>query len=782
MIVTTQERDYWIRIENLDQYLVSMPNFHPDDPRYLEFWRKEKRKLIEGLWGTESEGFRYCPGVLYGYGNFYTIRDTDHDTKARISVRPKIRDLEWHRAYNFLEAQGFSGFEDDDEYSSDRCLIDEGLLDKIKDLRPLRYSKLLNKNGELKKYISARENLKKLHNEPKGRPLYSNYSKNIMELGTRSGGKSYWASWLGNYLIVTDSRKYYDLSYTPAASVCVGSANTDKSSELCSKMEQGMNALATDKAVGVYGSELEDVYEPNPFYKNMAGSLEVNNKKNPYRHEYTIIHKGTKIIKGTGSSIYHVSYSPNKKSADESAAGGRYNLSLVEECGLCPNILEIHKSNIATLTTDGEKFGTEIYFGTSGNMELVTGTRKIFEHPSDYDCLEFDDVFEGTNNKIGFFIPCYMVDMRFKDKDGNTNIEEAKKYYLEKRDGIKLKERLEGEKMNYPIIPSEMWITKESSILPKHEAKLVKKRLLDNNNYKKERTFINITWDSTKLNGVSYKIIPEHEATVIDSFKESQGSNEKKNAKGRSTDTDIIIYEFPEDTSRYRDLYKFCGLDPYVADEQEKGESLGSFYILKNPKYISEGISGDIIVAEITGKAENRDKFNEKIEKLLALYGNPPQSIMFEANRGDDTKEYFIKRNKRDLLALTPVNFEDNKILAKPKLSYGYYVGNDISKLNNMNDLAEWLLTKTVIDGEEKYNIERITSIGLLDEIIEYDFELDKSKKANYDRISALIGCIVARKENYNSLIRKEESETNYTITIGNNKALSRLTKKLIHV
>ena len=187
---------------------------------------------------------------------------------------------------------------------------------------------------------------------------------------------------------------------------------------------------------------------------------------------------------------------------------------------------------------------------------------------------------------------------------------------------------------------------------------------------------------------------------------------------------------------------------------------------MKNPKYISEGISGDIIVAEITGKAENRDKFNEKIEKLLALYGNPPQSIMFEANRGDDTKEYFIKRNKRDLLALTPVNFEDNKILAKPKLSYGYYVGNDISKLNNMNDLAEWLLTKTVIDGEEKYNIERITSIGLLDEIIEYDFELDKSKKANYDRISALIGCIVARKENYNSLIRKEESETNYTIAI----------------
>lgn len=1431
MIITSQERDYWIRIENLKQYLTNIPRYHPDDPRYLMYWKGQKKILIEGMWGQESNGHRYCPGVLYGYGNFYTIKETDHEKKSRFNMRPSIRDLEWHRAYNFLEAQGFSGFADDDEYSCDEALLDEKVLNFVKQVRPSRYDKMLKPDGTLKTYITARECLKKLHDKPLGLPLYNNYTKNIMELGcfgkdvgirmfdgsvkssqnikvgdelmgvdstkrtvkdvytgknlmykvkskyneeyivsdshtlitnkgntsiddaynnrlkaetaiiqypekdlmwdpyllglwlgdgfkrekmicgafdddketlewliehfktntfierytlkeqtnresslgtkpmyrinwvdsrmkyknnwfsntlqnnkhipkeyminsldnrlkllagmidtdgnydgkrftitncdhnlilqfqelarscgfrtyissgktgitnslkhnlritgknigliptklprkqafayihfhkdiqpniikiepigvddfygievdgdhlivledytithnTRGGGKSYWASWLAVYLIVTDSMKVYDITgEIPAASVCIGSSNSDKSSELCQKVEDGLNFLAISRDLGVYGDENSDEYEPNPFYKNMAGSLEINNKRNPYRHEYVVLHKGKKIKRGTGSSIFHVSYSTNKRSGDEAAAGGRYNLSLIEETGLCfspntlirmsdlslkeikdiqvgeyvlghlgkpekvisvqsgeedmfkvkqahgidyivsknhvmylnkkfgnyhnnqptyikmfsqdfnklnkcerqetygvkneclhfdntpkltiepywlgawigdgtkstanitahndskelidyiyeyasrlgmrvsvsntidkcstyaitktsgvrnylktcltnygiltekripkdyqlaseeerlellggliatdgcyvntptdhyyefyqtnredlvedvrllaknlgfkvslrvqiistgydnkelgvnrnkytlriagdihripvkikrkiakirilkkhinscrieieslgygkycgitlennplhllldgtivhncENVIAVHKSNSATLSTDGERFGTEIYLGTSGNMELIAGTRKIFENPRDFHCLEFDDVFEGTNNKIGFFIPYYMVDMRFKDEDGNTNLDEAKQFAIDKRKSIKTKDALNGEKMNSPIIPSEMWITREMSILPKEEAKEVKKRLLSDYTYK-NRTFVDLIWDSTQPNGVKYKIIPEEEAIVMDSHQESQGSNEKKNKKGKSTECDIIVYEFP-DVSKYNDLYKFIGVDPYVAEEKEGGESLGSCFILKNPKYISEGISGDIVVAEITGKYSSRKDFNTKIEKLLAFYGNPQRSLMFEANRGDDIKEHFLKRNKEELLALSPVKFEDSKVLAKVRLSYGYTVGNDIAKLHNLNQLAEWLLEETTLYGETKKNIERIGSLGLLDEIIEYDWELDKAHKANYDRISALTGCIVARRENYNQLTKDEQ-------------------------
>jgi len=618
-MISSQEKEYWKRIENLQQYLITIPKYHPDDPRYLVFWREEKKKLIEGTWGVESNGFRFCPGVLYGYGNFYTIKDTDHEKKARISIRPKIRDLEWHRAYNYLEMQGFSGFELDDEYSCDRALLDEDLLEFVRNARPNRYERLIDKDGKTKKYINARAYLKKLHAKPLGKALFNNYSKNHMECGSRSGGKSYWASWLAVYVIITDSMKEYDLkAQVPTAAVCIGASVSDKSSELCTKVFNGLNAFATDKDLGVYGDEYSEDYEPNPFYKNMIGSLEVNNKKNPFRHEYTVMNKGNKYIRGTGSTIFHVSYAMNKASGDESAAGGRYNLSLVEECGLMTNILEVHNSNVSTLRTDGEKFGSEIYFGTSGNMDLVTGTRKIFENPGDYDCLEFEDVFEGTSKPIAFFIPTYMVDMKFKDKDGNTDLEKAKEYYLKQLSILTTPEAVTSSKMNTPIIPSHMWITKSVSILPTEEAKAVKKKLLSDDLYKKQRTFVKLFWDSNKVNGVDYKIIPENEANSIDSFMDSQGSNKKKNKGNKSTDTDIIIYEFPE-VSKYNDLYKFTGLDPYVADEQDKGGSLGSFYILKNPKYISEGISGDIIVAEITGKYESRAVFNEMIEKLLAL-------------------------------------------------------------------------------------------------------------------------------------------------------------------
>lgn len=776
------EEQFWIKIENLKQYIIQIKKMHPSDPKYISYWKEQKKILIEGLWGTESKGYRFCPGVIYGYGNFYTIMDTDHRDKTRRPIRPKIRDLEWHRGYNFIVAQGLSGFSEDDEYSCDRSLMDLDLLAMIANNEKYkeRYSALFRKNGELKKYVEALEYVSKLHPKKLGVALFFNEAKNIIEFGTRSGGKSYWASWIALYFILTDGRKFYSVNDSPSASVCIGSGNSDKSSDLCKKIEEGMNALAIDKDLGVFGSEEEYDYEPNPFFKNMIGTLSVNNKKNSWRHEYKVISKGSDFTKGTKSAIFHVSYASNKKAAAESAAGGRYNVSFIEEVGLTDLVIDIHKSNQATLSTEGQKFGTEIYFGTSGNMETVAGARTIFENPSDFNCLEFEDVFEGTSRKIGFFIPSYMVDMRFKDEDGNTNIAAAKEFYYKQLSKIETAEAAEAFKMNTPLVPSHMWITKTVSILPKEEAKMVKKKLLEN--FAKKRTFVDIYFDSTKPNGVGYNIVPEKDAVKIDTFRETQGSNEKKNRNSKSTATHTIIYEFPE-VNGPDDLYSFIGLDPYVADEQTEGESLGSLFILKNPKYISsKGITGDIIVAEITGKFSSRRDFYERIEKLLMLFGSPKRSLMYEANRGEDLEAYFTKRNKEYLLALTPYKYSDNKVVHKVKLSYGYKVGNQIDKTYNLNLVRDWLLTVTDIEGEKKMNIERICSLGLLDEIIEYDFQLDLAKKANYDRINGFIGCLIARNESYNEMINYEEVKEGSLKNFGKNPALKKLNSKLLNV
>jgi hypothetical protein len=53
------------------------------------------------------------------------------------------------------------------------------------------YPSVIAPNGLLKKYIPPRENLEKIHEFNKGRPLYENPSKNICMLGPRDFGKSY---------------------------------------------------------------------------------------------------------------------------------------------------------------------------------------------------------------------------------------------------------------------------------------------------------------------------------------------------------------------------------------------------------------------------------------------------------------------------------------------------------------------------------------------------------------------------------------------------------------
>lgn len=187
------KKDY-IRIENLAQFLIpEIKKYHPDDPRHTPYWRSLKKKCIEGLWGKEFGGYRYMPGKLFFYGNFGTILDVDEEQNTRTAIKPLIRDIEWERAYMVLEAEGFSGWTEDNEFTSDSWVNDlklKGLpsanvVDKWQENKKKRYLALLQPSGKLKKYISPRENIKKIHSKPMGVPYYWNPTKNISELGAR---------------------------------------------------------------------------------------------------------------------------------------------------------------------------------------------------------------------------------------------------------------------------------------------------------------------------------------------------------------------------------------------------------------------------------------------------------------------------------------------------------------------------------------------------------------------------------------------------------------------
>jgi len=567
--------------------------------------------------------------------------------------------------------------------------------------------------------------------------LLENY---LVTHNSRGGGKSYWYSLGVNlYEILFDGAKEYteETRKRPATTeVLIGAAVSSKSAEFCAKIKLAMEELGTNPDLGCWGKPGDEDYQPSPFYKDMAGSLEPNNAKNPYIHKYSKKVNGRWVDGfGSGSKILHTTFTQENP---EAGAGSRPVRITVEEVGLVPNVLTVHQSNDAAQNKDDFKFGTSHYLGTAGNIDKIIETRIMFTEPEGYDILGYDDEWEHTG-KIGFFLPAYYTNNTFKDENGNTNVEKAKDFYEKRRSNAKKvsSQKYDGEMMNYPLIPSEMFLGREGRILPITELKEREKQLLLHNNYKKIGTAIDIYFDTSKLTGVDYKVLENTEP--IYEFPTKRDAN---------IEGCIMMYEAPIEVNGKvpNDLYDLIGFDPYVSENLQDGESLGAVYVMKNPKYLSMGYGGNEIVCGYVGKHSlGRTRFLENVEKIMMMYGNPLQGLWFEGNRGDYVKGYFEKKYKLQHLCLRPNIEKGVRVISRPVSEYGWITGNRISKIQLLDMLAEWLKEETTINGVTKRNLERLPDIALVRECIAFDLD-----KGNYDRIFGLIGCVVGLREKVN--------------------------------
>lgn len=763
--------EHWIRVENLAQYFGGkFESYHPKDPRYLEYWADIKRKCIEGMWGEESGGYRFMTGNLYFYGNITKILDTDKKRKKRVKIKPLVQDLEIELGYGILEAQGFSGWMHDEKYTSNELYFDYKENGIPEDADP----DLLKPDGSLKDYIPPRENIRKLHDRPMGPPLYSNEAKNFMILGSRGGGKSYFVALaVVLHALVFDGAKYYteeSIRKPATVELCVGSGDTDKSSEFISKIAACMQMFATDEDLGVFGKPGEPGYAPNIFYKDMAGSIAPGNKDNPYIHKYKKKING-RWINGFGSlsKLYHVSYSAQKKGGAEAAAGGRYLFSIIEETGLTSKVIEAYNSNIATVTTDGIQFGVQIFLGTSGNIELIQPSREMFTDPSQYDILAYEDIWEGTG-KIGFFLPCYMTIRKYKDKDGNTNIKKAKEHFLRRQELAGMAKnpmKLRMEKMNYPMVPSDMWVSDKGYYLPYEEAVLRERELLNKNKYQSIGVPIRLTWNSNLDSGVQYEI--DHNAHPFFDFPIRSDRD--------SLDGAIQMYEEPQTLYGKipNDMYIFVH-DPYVSDNIDEGGSLAGTYVFMHPKYQAYGFNGGDMVASYIGKSSKGKKgYYENLEKLLAFYGNPVRGLWYEANRGEYCRGWFTRKGKSHLLCLRPSKEKGSAAMQKAIPQYGVIVGSKEGKITMLDDTSDWLLEKSAANKDE-LNIERFPCIFGIRQMIKFTLERD-----NFDAISALILYPLALREmsHNDNMERKKRAGKNRLGILAKNKILAHKPKIL---
>lgn len=753
------KQDY-VRIENLKQYLFNIEQINPlDREKYLSYWATIKKYCVEGFWGEESGGFRYMTNDLFFYGNLFTIQDTD-DAKNTIHMRPFVRDIDWELSYGILVAEGFSGFYEDDEYTCDELALSyerAGIPKNIPDT--FRNKCIFRKDGRLKTYEKPIDYIRRLHKKKMGAPLYFNEAGNNSILGSRGGGKSYFISGKATRMICVDNIKYYDDKtrrpyllpdykeeyFNPIVEIMVGSGNTSKSSEFIGKIETAMNELAVNNSLGVWGAPEETTYEPCPLFKQMKGSLEPNNKKDPWIHSYEVTKEGRKVTKGSQSKLYHVSYFEQKakgKGAQE-GAGGRVALSVIEESGLTSNSIQVHNSNTFVVSRNGIQFGIQVDIGTSGNIEAIQETRKKWSNPKDYRIVSYLDLESQT--ETGFFLPFYLTINSCKDQDGNTIYEKAFEIVRKRREiaaAASDPSVLREEKMNAPIIPSEMWTNTKGYRLPYDEAVLNQKRLVYKSHYLDITTPVKLVWNKDYPNGVM--AMPDYEKEPFYNFPiESSRS---------SREGPVIIYEEPIliDGVIPENAYFFV-YDMYVSDNIDDGGSLGCTFVVLDPLYWEDYLTdrGPIVASYIGKHPNGLDGYHEVQEKLIAYYGNPEYSMFFEKERGRSCRDYYIKRNKGWCLALTPNTYDSASAVAKRQVAeYGIYVGNKSKKIRMLDETTDWLKQDVKvknINGEiDVLQVIHTLSCKFTTEQI-IDFDLDKAE--NYDSISALIMIPTAIKE-----------------------------------
>jgi len=712
-------------IYNLKNFLTDHPNYHPASQDYISYWREQKKRCIEGFWAEDypkdgEVAYRYMPGYLYFYGNLSTIKVVDAETKSTVISRPRVDDVEWIFFTVFLVCRGFSGFEKDEEFT---CIIEP------------------ERRDPNKTFVEPWEYLKRTHSKPLGRALFNNQALNLLWLSSRGIGKTYSVgAGIITAEILFDGAKVYNektINNPASITIFVGAYKGDKSTNLLVAMDDAIANLP-----GSYGDG--DSRTVSPFYKELTG---VNKPGNIRQHIYKVKENGDWVSKGTKSKIVHEVITVANP---QSPAAYRATLAIIEEIGLLEaNLDEVLGATNPVLKVGNQKFGSLIGIGTGGNIEKAQQLEPIFRNPKEYNFFSMYDIFENTGD-IGLFIPVHYMFREYKDKNGNTKWDIVNEVIKNTRKKLKYK-ALEQERMNYPVVPSEIFMNNKGSIFPLIEINEQLKWVIANE--KKIQKFTSVGDLVYTEEGLKFKA--DENAIPINKFPLE---------KGADLTGSIVIYEHPPEYIP-ENLYKIV-YDPVRdenIDKMDQGISLAAIYVYKAINTYQD--MKDSLVASYVGRLRNTDQIHE-IALKLALYYNA--KIMVEMDLPGFYK-YCLQRKRLNLLAKTPVVMI-NKFNANAKFRYSYGVmmkGNSALKIQAEQYLADWLLKEQELVRDEEgnvvkvvKNINRIYDKALLEELRIYN------RTGNFDRVSSLLLLMIWIQETFQEVINVngEEQEDRFSV------------------
>jgi len=699
---------------NNELFKIKFETFHPVIDKYsrISYWRTMKKFCMEGYW----VGNTWMCGELFYYINFHNI-NKEKGTYKGLGL-PDLRDIDWMMFNTFTEAIGFSGFEDDEEFTCHRGiqLIEKGestkediILDYCTDegvRNDVIYKALFKQDGTPKKYVEARDYLNKIHKKQLGKPLYHNEAKHLLLLGARGFGKSFSASGLIAHNFLFDGSHDYDLYFDAVTNkkrlkseTAVGAIDAKYSGDLLDKVKTAFLHLP-DKHEIYDGRNLK-VY-PSLLEKEITGSFQPSKKVE---------------ASDSKSVIHHRTLQDNPLVFN----GTRPNRAFIDEVGFVNNLLESWESLENTQAAEKFKRLTIYGMGTGGltTSGAATYAQEIFYNPEAYNCLVFDDIWENKG-KIGKFIPVTHALNKYKEgKNLITNEARALAEVNKEREKAKKsrsKTKLLSLIINKPLVPSEIFLRMEGNFFPTQDLKECLVELESN------KLLLDSSWKvDLHIDGTGkVKTRPSNKLPIRD----------YPLTKNVDMDACIEIFEKPKtnaDDEAIPDRY-YLVLDPVDDDgNSDIKRSLQSTWVYDSVV--------DRLVAEYTARTEFASEYYENVRKL-ALYYNA--YILYENNKKGF---YGHMKNKDSLYMLLPVPEilkEQNFVKAEGigNKSLGVNMTSDKLKLWAINDFKEWMCKKAYSESSEnseKKNMHTFRSPALLKECIAFTMSL------NCDRVSALL-------------------------------------------
>lgn len=136
---------------------------------------------------------------------------------------------------------------------------------------------------------------------------------------------------------------------------------------------------------------------------------------------------------GTKNEIMGVTLKDNP----DRARGKRGVLGLFEEAGKCPGLLKAWEVCRPSFEQGALATGIMIAYGTGGTEDAdYAGLEELFYHPEAHNVIPLENIWDdgAEGNECSFFMPSYENWEGFMDKDGNSDIEGAKEYFMEHRE------------------------------------------------------------------------------------------------------------------------------------------------------------------------------------------------------------------------------------------------------------------------------------------------------------------------------------------------------------